>query len=551
LVESFSGQSQNLVDAAGEPPLGMAGEDLHRLLDIARLGRFGLQIDQVGQLCLDAVFAKGFADHVFQLGDAFKTVGDRIALGGDGPVVDQVEEVRVGGESAVGFDVELIAVLFEKASEGGDVLAQRLAAGEADPARRVAVDFGTDLLQVHLGKTVELGVAKMAAQIAFGEAHEGGRLADAQPFPFDGVEDLVYLQLAAVVAPERLVVGPLFGGVFRRAGGYRLGHRKYLSNRNGSPGKEGDRGSGVKVGDPLERDAGARGLEEKVKSADGRIERKKDRFRNCAGFADMRQVSKRHPFSARGREGIPGRSHCPIDLDFVGERVGRVVGAEGGDSLGAGVAAAAGGAAACVAGVGELVGDAQFQAEGEQLALPAVDERGVDVEGVVNGGAQAQALLQAVVERAAAVAVGLKIVLDRGDVQVVDTSGFRVGSGQGDEEHIAKGDDGIDLTRVAGVRNLQAGVGERAAADGGQVEVEQLVFGDLGADGQLGGGFEFDAVALVVVDADGVDRAFAALFQPPEQGGRIHTAAEEDGCRCGHICGSRRGGKFILWRRIY
>jgi len=106
--------------------------------------------------------------------------------------------------------------------ERGDVLAEWFAAGKAGPARRVAVDFGDDLLQVHFGKIVEFGVAEMAAQIASGEADKGGGLTDAQSLPLDGVEDFVYLQPAAIVAPNRLIGGPFFSGV----GGCRLGHEK-------------------------------------------------------------------------------------------------------------------------------------------------------------------------------------------------------------------------------------------------------------------------------------------------------------------------------------
>ena len=68
-------------------------------------------------------------------------------------------------------------------------------------------------------------------------------------------------------------------------------------------------------------------------------------------------------------------------------------------------------------------------------------------------------------------------------------------------------------------------VGERAAADGGQVEFNDFMGDDSGAFGQAGGEFQLDAMALVVVDADGVDLAIVVFPEPPEQGGRVHAAA--------------------------
>ena len=91
----------------------MATENLERFLHVARLGRFGLQIDEISQVFLDAILAKRFADHVFELGDLCKAVDDRIAFGRDGPVIDQGEEMWIGSDGAVGFDMELVAGFFE------------------------------------------------------------------------------------------------------------------------------------------------------------------------------------------------------------------------------------------------------------------------------------------------------------------------------------------------------------------------------------------------------------------------------------------------------
>ena len=74
----------------------------------------------------------------------------------------------------------------------------------------MARDFGGDFCEIHFGMAVEFGVAEVAAQIAAGQAHEGGGLADAQALALDGVEDLVDLQDLPVVAPDGQVVGALF-----------------------------------------------------------------------------------------------------------------------------------------------------------------------------------------------------------------------------------------------------------------------------------------------------------------------------------------------------
>ena len=78
----------------------------------------------------------------------------------------------------------------------------------------MARDFGGDFVEVHLSVAVEFGIAEMATQIAARQAHKGGGLADAQAFAFDGVEDFVDLQPLTVVAPDRQMVGALFGRDF-------------------------------------------------------------------------------------------------------------------------------------------------------------------------------------------------------------------------------------------------------------------------------------------------------------------------------------------------
>ena len=55
----------------------MALEYLKGLLHVARLRGFGLQIDVVGAVLLNALLAKRPADDVFELGNARKTSDDR------------------------------------------------------------------------------------------------------------------------------------------------------------------------------------------------------------------------------------------------------------------------------------------------------------------------------------------------------------------------------------------------------------------------------------------------------------------------------------------
>ena len=123
--------------------------------------------------------------------------------------------------------------------------------------------------------------------------------------------------------------------------------------------------------------------------------------------------------------------------------------------------------------------------------------------------------METVVEGAAAVAVGFVVVFYWGDVEVLDVLGFGVGGGQGDEEHVAEGDYGADLLFFGGAGDGELGVGEWVAADAAEVEVDDFVGVGGGEFGEVGGVLEFDVMALVVVDADGVDFGGLVVADPP------------------------------------
>ena len=76
--------------------------------------------------------------------------------------------------------------------------------------------------------------------------------------------------------------------------------------------------------------------------------------------------------------GVEERGRCG-PRSSVGQRVCDFVAREGGQTLGAGVAASAGGALALVAGVGLSIGDAEFEAEGDDFALPLIDKGSVEL----------------------------------------------------------------------------------------------------------------------------------------------------------------------------
>ena len=132
-------------------------------------------------------------------------------------MVNSLEQHRIGRDSAVGLDVELVARFFEPPDQCREVLAQRLAAGQAHPVGRMVRHLGGNVLDVHSGEAVKLGVAERAAQVATRQAHKGGRLAHAQPLALNRVEYVVDLQDAPGVAPYRQAIDALFGRL-RRAG---------------------------------------------------------------------------------------------------------------------------------------------------------------------------------------------------------------------------------------------------------------------------------------------------------------------------------------------
>ena len=190
------------MDAVGKAPTRMSTQNVQCLLHVLRLGRFRLQVDVLGQLFLDAIFAKGLAHHVLEFADALKALHDGIALGRNGPVVNQLKQPLVRCNHAVGLYVELVVGPFEMPGQRHQILPQRFAAGKANPLGGMPGYLGCDLTDIHLAVAIEVGIAEMAAQVAFGQADKGRGLADAHAFSLNRVEDLVYLQQLAVVAPN-------------------------------------------------------------------------------------------------------------------------------------------------------------------------------------------------------------------------------------------------------------------------------------------------------------------------------------------------------------
>lgn len=191
---------------ARKSPVGVPSKNFQSFLGEFRLAGFRLEVDIVGAALVDDVLPESFTDNIFELGDASQTTGDGSSFGGDGPVLDEVIEFGLGINGAVSFDVESIAGIVQGLAQREDVLAEGLSAGQADPVGAVALDFFDDFGDGHFGIGVELGVTEETAEIAFGQAHEGSRLADAEPFAFNGVEDFVDLHDLAVVAPNGKLV---------------------------------------------------------------------------------------------------------------------------------------------------------------------------------------------------------------------------------------------------------------------------------------------------------------------------------------------------------
>ena len=80
----------------------------------------------------------------------------------------------------------------EVVDECGFGLEARFAAGEDNPACRVAVDLGGDFGRGHVGMGGMVGVAEGAAEVAAAQAHEDGGLPGMAPFALEGMEDFVY-----------------------------------------------------------------------------------------------------------------------------------------------------------------------------------------------------------------------------------------------------------------------------------------------------------------------------------------------------------------------
>lgn len=158
-----------------------AGLEVHQcMLGAAREGEIGVEwLTEVHDLNL-----VGVMDYDRQIGLAADT-----GLGREGHPV----EVRGQQTGAVGLDGhELAGGGVEVVDECGVGLETRFAAGEDNPARRVAVDLGGDFGRGHVGMGGMVGVAEGATEVAAAQAHEDGGLPGMVPFALEGMEDFVY-----------------------------------------------------------------------------------------------------------------------------------------------------------------------------------------------------------------------------------------------------------------------------------------------------------------------------------------------------------------------
>tara|TARA_A100001037_G_scaffold295132_1_gene313870 strand:+ start:587 stop:1291 length:705 start_codon:yes stop_codon:yes gene_type:complete len=201
------GQMEHLVDPARQAPRRVALQDLKRFVDILGLARFGLKVDQLGAILFDLIFAERFANDILQLGYAFEPFDHAFPFWADRPVFNQVKQLGLRRERSARLDMESVAESPEGFTERSDILAQRFATGQAYPFTGMDPDLVDDLLQAHLGKRIELGVAEEASKIALCEPDEDSWLTDAGSFPRDRVEDLVDLENLAVVPDGSAMLG--------------------------------------------------------------------------------------------------------------------------------------------------------------------------------------------------------------------------------------------------------------------------------------------------------------------------------------------------------
>ena len=188
-----SGQLEHFVDAAGQPPIGVTGENFETLMDIFGLAGFGLDVDVFCPVFLDDIFAEGLSDDVFEFCNATEAGGDCRTLRRDGPVFDQVVKFLGRVQRPTGFYVNSVACVYQVAAQRGDVLSQGLSTCQADPGGGVMADLLEDFRNGHLGECIEFGITEEAAQVALCQTYERCGLPDTEALTFYRIEDLVDL----------------------------------------------------------------------------------------------------------------------------------------------------------------------------------------------------------------------------------------------------------------------------------------------------------------------------------------------------------------------
>lgn len=190
-----------------------------------------------------------------------------------------------------------------------------------------------------------------------------------------------------------------------------------------------------------------------------------------------------------------------------------------------------------ITGVSEGVVDAEGDAAGDDVGLGHVRERGVDFQSVrvigLNAGlcAQVGGALEGGDELRAA--VGIAGIVDgvHANEDVAGLGDLGVSGGEGEKDEVAGGDvgDGDAVGHVSGgaiLGNIDVG-GERGAADGTEVDGDDAVVDRAENARDLLGGDEFVAVALAVIEGEGVT-CESGLARDGECGGTVQAAGEED-----------------------
>lgn len=213
-------------------------------------------------------------------------------------------------------------------------------------------------------------------------------------------------------------------------------------------------------------------------------------------------------------------------------------------SQGAAVAVAAGQAdgSGVVAGVGEGVVDAEGGTAADDFGFGEMEEGSMNEDGVFGvfgghlGGEVGEGL-EGGDELGAAVGVAGVVECVDADEDVAGAGNLGEGEGEAQEDGVAGGNvgDGDAVGHVVGGAVLgDVNVGcERAAAEGPQVDVGEAVMCVVEL-GELGGCGEFVAVALAVVEGEGMEGIEAGVVGDGEAGGRVEAAGEENERWSGH-----------------